>query len=305
MAKQSASRDAGISGRHLVAPAQGGGSRWSAQAAAPRRGEDDGLDSLFDVPAAVLCAFCGQADCSGCVPEEALASGVVAIVPWERSEGGTWKRLWATTTATTQGAEAFFSALPDGSVSPAVRFAVLAEVLAVSGFAAALVPIAAGCLALMFPGAALDLLLDPAMRLAALRWVLVLVPGFSLCVVAAHASHGVALDLGATREGARSQRRRALRAGLYACGWDLMASPLGALMTLLTRGVAAALGALGEGLNMSVPRRASMALLQGVYGLRAEAAVRARRVGSLAAALLIAVSAAAVLALVSLLILLG
>jgi hypothetical protein len=301
MAKQSASRDAGIAGR----PVAGASRSWSAHPGVPRRGEDDQLDSLFDVPAAVLCAFCGQADCAGCVPEEALSSGVVAIVPWERAEGGTWQRLWATTTATTQGAEAFFAALPDGSVSPAFRFAVLAEVLAVGSFAAALVPIAAGCLAMMFPGAALDLLLDPAMRMHALRWALVMVPAFSFFVVVAHASHGVALDVGATRQGARSQRRRALRAGLYACGWDLMASPLGALITLLARGLSAALRVVGEGLNMSVPRRASMALLQGVYGLRADAALRARRVGSMAAALLIAASAAAVLALVSLLVLLG
>ena len=40
-------------------------------------------------------------------------SGVVAIVPWER-KGGTWTRLWATATATTRGADAFFAGTVPG-----------------------------------------------------------------------------------------------------------------------------------------------------------------------------------------------
>jgi hypothetical protein len=140
---------------------------------------------------------------------------------------------------------------------------------------------------------------DPAMRTTLLRWLSVLVPAVSACVVVAHAAHGVALDVGAARQGARPQRRRALRAGLYACGWDLMASPLGALHTLVSRGVRAALGSFGDGLGMSVPRRATTALLQGVYGLRGDAVQRARRVGSMAAMLLVVSSAVLVLALIA------
>ena len=70
--------------------------------------DDDPVDSFFDIPAAVLCATCGQADCPGCTAASETESGVVAIVPWERS-GGMWTRLWATANATTQGAEAFFN----------------------------------------------------------------------------------------------------------------------------------------------------------------------------------------------------
>src|SRR4051812_40651921 len=96
----------------------------------PSRSEDD-LESFFDVPAAVLCAFCGQADCPGCTTATEQASGVIAIVPWERS-GSVWVRLWATANATTQGAEAFFAVLPDGEIRKAMSFAVVAELLAVS-----------------------------------------------------------------------------------------------------------------------------------------------------------------------------
>ena len=72
--------------------------------------DDDPVDSFFEIPAAVLCATCGQADCPGCTAASDTESGVVAIVPWERS-GAVWTRLWATARATTQGAEALHGPL--------------------------------------------------------------------------------------------------------------------------------------------------------------------------------------------------
>ncbi len=240
--------------------------------------DDESIDSLFDVPAAVLCVRCGQADCAGC-SESDEGSGVVAIIPWERP-GATWTRLWATANATTQGAETFFAALPDGPLPPAVRFAILAEVLAVASMIAILVPFAIVAL----PNLMLEVAVNPAVRLSALRWLCVGVPSLAMWMVVAHASHGAALDVGASRHGGRPQRRRALRFGLYACGWDLMTGPLGAAYTLATKGWRAVIE-LG-GAAMRVPARSSAALLQGVYGLRADAAERARRAGTAAAVLL-------------------
>ena len=78
------------------------------------------------------------------------------IVPWERS-GALWTRLWATAKATTLGAEAFFAVLPDGEIPPAMRFAVLAELLAVLSIATILVPLAA----LVLPGLALEVCRTP------------------------------------------------------------------------------------------------------------------------------------------------
>jgi hypothetical protein len=254
-----------------------------------RRRDDDVVDSLFEVPAAVLCATCGQADCPGCIAATETESGVVAIVPWERS-GSLWTRLWATATATTQGAEAFFAVLPDGEVPPAVRFAVLAELLAVLSMAMLLIPIAA----LVLPNLAIDVLSNPSLRGSALRWFLLGVPGLALWMVTAHVTHGAALDVGARRQGARSERRRAVRFGLYACGWDLMSGPLGALMMLMTRGLRDAID-LAE-LAMRVPGRASQAMLSGIYHLPPDRVARARRTGSFAAGLLVVVSGAAVIA---------
>jgi hypothetical protein len=256
-----------------------------------RRRDDDVVDSLFEVPAAVLCAACGQADCPGCTVGSDTESGVVSIVPWERS-GALWTRLWATANAATQGAEAFFAVLPDGEISPAMRFAVLAELLAVLSMATLFVVL----VVLVRPSLIIDIVQDPSQRGTALRWFLFGIPGLTLWMVAAHVTHGAALDAGARRMGARPARRRAVRFGLYACGWDLMSGPLGAVMMLATRGLHDAL-ALAE-LAMRVPGRASQAMLAGVYQLPPDRVARARRAGSVAAALLAIVSAGVVVGLV-------
>lgn len=231
---------------------------------------------IFDVPAAVLCARCGQPDCAGCEDAMDEGSGVVAIIPWERS-GTTWQRLWATARATTFNADLFFSALPDGPVRPAAGFAVLAELLAVTSMFVLLVPV----IALALPGLAAAVVSDPHVRGRALFWTAVAIPCLATWMVVAHAAHGVALDVGARRQGARSQRRRALRFGLYACGWDLMSGPIGAIASAFSEGRKAAGAALSA--SMHVPGRATTALLQGVYSLSPATALRARKWGTWAA----------------------
>ncbi|AGP34929.1 hypothetical protein [Sorangium cellulosum] len=248
-------------------------------------------DEVFDVPAAVLCACCGQPDCAGCAAATDEGSGVVAIIPWERTIDGVWSRLWATSKATTLGAETFFAAIPDGAISAAMRFALLAETLAILSMIVALLPIAA----LALPGLTLELARNPAARESALQWLALGVPGLTVWMVLAHALHGAALDLGARRQGARPERRRAIRFGLYACGWDLMAGPLGALVMLVSGGVKGAEQLLSASLR--VPGRASTALLLGVYALHPGAAERARRAGSLAALALTIASGLAAIAL--------
>jgi len=223
-------------------------------------------------------------------PADLEGSGVVAIVPWERS-GTTWQRLWGTARATTVSADTFFSALPDGPVRPAAGFAVLAELLAVASMFVMLVPI----LALALPGLAAAIVTDPNVRLRALFWTALAIPCLALWMVVAHAAHGVALDAGARRNGGRSQRRRALRFGLYACGWDLMSGPIGALASAFSEGRKAAGQALSA--SMRVPTRATMALLQGVYALSPNNAQRARKWGSWAAVL--ATFASAILVIVA------
>jgi hypothetical protein len=229
----------------------------------PRPRPDESWDQL-DVPAAVVCALCGDPACSGCAFESLSRSGIVAIVPWERP-GSSWlARLWSTARATTKDPESFFGALPDGPLAPALAFAVVTELFATLSWSLlwGVVVVA------VFPGWCRHVALDPEARSLALRIVVAALPGFALMLVSAHAAHGVSLDRGAVKSGAPAARRRALRFGLYATGWDLVIGPFGALVLAVKEGLAAAamVGKLGGGL----PTRSAKAFVRCTYGLNAE-----------------------------------
>jgi hypothetical protein len=245
-------------------------------------------DELIDaeVPAAVVCAHCGDADCPGCL-EEQTRSGVVAVVAWERPGTPALTRLWATARATTLDAERFFETLPDGPLAPAFKFAIVSEVIAAAAMAlAALVPVA-----LIAPGLVYHLLFQETAALA--RLVGAGIPGLAGILVAAHVAHGCALDLGARRSGVRGATSRALRFGLYAAGWDLVIGPLGVLLVALREGPRASLsiGSVGIGL----PGRSARAFLRGCYRLEGKAATPALRASYVAAAISTLVGAFAVI----------
>jgi hypothetical protein len=250
----------------------------------PRR-DDSAFD--FEVPATVVCAACGNPDCIGCgVEEPTHASGVVAIIPWERPGVGLLRRLWQTSHLATTHARLFFGALPEGDLSSALAFALISETIAVSGLA-----IGAFGLALVFlPNLPRLLLDDPALCLSVARGTafggLLLI----VAMVAVHAVHGLSLDFAARRHGAR-RRGRGLRFGLYACGWDLITLPFGLLTLALVEGVAAARRALPLGLT--APLQSAEAYLVGVHGLDPDTArATARRAARFTAVPLLAILAA-------------
>jgi len=246
---------------------------------------DDLLDA--DVPAAVVCAHCGEADCPGCLQEH-TKSGVVAIVPWERSAAPALGRLWTTARATTFDAERFFATLPDGPIAPALRFAITSEIFAATSMALLIgVP-----LGLLMPAWALDLLLHRTSTLA--RAVVLGVPSIAALLVAAHVAHGWALDHGARRAGARPSARRAIRFGLYATGWDLVMGPLGAVVVAAREGLGAALSIVTLGVGL--PGRSARAFLRGCYGLSGASAQPALRASMLAAITATMLGALAVIA---------
>jgi len=225
---------------------------------------------LIDVPAAVVCALCDDPDCTGCEHEQSR-SGVVAIIAWERPLAPVMTRLWSTARMTTRDAESFFEALPDGPVMPALRFAAICELLAASSMLALLIPVAA----VVAPGWLTHVVMDPAARSLALRVIVAGLPGFAALLVLAHAAHGLSIDRGATKQGAQSRKARALRFGLYACGWDLVGGPLGAILVAIKEGVRFAADALHAG--TSVPGIASRAFIRGCYRLEGRAATLALR----------------------------
>ncbi len=249
-----------------------------------RSDADELVDS--EVPAAVVCAHCGDADCPGCLHEQ-TRSGVVAVVAWERPGAHALARLWATARATTLDAERFFESLPDGPIAPALRFAVISEMIAASSVA-----VLGLCgLALLAPAWVKHLLVDEG--LTVVRIVGASVPSIAALLVAAHAAHGLALDYGARRARARGAASRALRFGLYAAGWDLVIGPLGILIVAGKEGARAALSIVA--VSMGLPTRSARAFARGCYQLDGRSAEPALRASYLAAIVATAVGAIAII----------
>jgi hypothetical protein len=239
-------------------------------------GREDPVDDSVDVPAAVICAVCGDAACTGC-ERELSRSGIVAMIPWERPGGDAIARLWQTARATTMTGDAFFEILPDGPMTPALRFALIAELIAATNFVLSSLPL----VALLAPSWVVHLVLDPAARSMTLRLLVVGIPALAILLVAAHVAHGLALDRGARKVGAESRRTRALRFGLYATGWDLVMGPVGALILVLKEGVASALALLK--LSPGLPGRCTRAFLRGTYRLDPARVERASASGTVMA----------------------
>ena len=230
---------------------------------------------LLDFPAAVVCATCGAGDCPGCHDVRVTGhSGVVVFVPWERA-GGFASRFWGTTRASTDGAEAFFSGLPDGPLGTAVSYALVAELAAVGSSLAVCFALGVGLAWALFPAWATFLLSAAQTQLALARVFVVMVASFTWLLVSVHALHGWLLDRAAGRAGAKRATTRALRFGLYAAGWDVVTSPLGALVTLVTAGPRAALGLREHAFR--TPGRATSAMLRGLYRLDGEPAADVKR----------------------------
>ncbi|MBX3231895.1 MAG: hypothetical protein KIT84_12015 [Labilithrix sp.] len=230
----------------------------------------DASGDLVDVPAAVVCALCGDADCAGCEESALSRSGIVSIIAWERPHAPTLSRLWSTARSSTRDAEAFFELLPDGPIAPALRFAATCELLASTAAFLAFVGVAA----VVAPSWLHHVAFDPSARSIALRALVLGLPAFAGMLVVAHAAHGLSIDLGARRNGgARVARSRALRFGLYACGWDLVMGPIGAIVVAIKEGIRPALDLAGS--LSGLPTRATKAFLRGCYRLEGERANKA------------------------------
>ncbi len=277
---------------HLDREHSAGGGRVPAPVPPPDRdSSNDSRDTFgdyLDVPATVVCAYCGDADCGGC-ENDLSRSGIVSVVAWERS-GPALSRLWSTARSTTRDTEGFFELLPDGPIMPALRFAAACELLATSAAFVGTVVIAA----LLAPEWVKSLAFDPSARNIAFRVVVLGLPAFASLLVMAHAVHGLSINVGATRSGVRSARTRALRFGLYACGWDLVMGPIGAVVVLWKEGLAAA-GSLAGSLN-NLPTRATKAFLRGCYRLDGEQAKRALHASYVGAIVATAILSAIVVA---------
>ncbi len=246
----------------------------------PKRGGSgaDEAAELVDVPAAVVCALCGEAECPGCHVDDAWdgASGVLVFVPWERPEKPLFKRFAETTRVTTEGAESFFGELPSGPLLPALRFAALGELLAVGSTVALCGSVAFGLGYLLWPELVSFIGTNAVLRAKFARTLTVAWLAFTAVLLVTRASYGLALYQASKREGAPLHSlRAALRFGLYGAGWDFMTSPLGALWLVAADGRKAPKRLAHYALH--TPGRATAAFMRGIFHLEGVPAKRARR----------------------------
>jgi hypothetical protein len=192
-------------------------------------------------------------------------------LPWEDAERPWRSRLWQTALASSLEPRCFFGELPSGAVEAALAFAIWAEALALgsTGLCAGLL------LWLAAPEFAHALFASWAARgvLVAL-WV-----GSVPVMLCLHVLWGVSLDAGAGRAARRGSWAQGVRFGLYACGWDLITSPAGALIVLFTRGPRRGWASLGAAVR--APRLAQRAYLEACRGYPALVQRRAVRLSML------------------------
>ncbi len=229
--------------------------------------QDDVDAEVSEVPAAVVCAFCGMAECPGC-DATVTRSGVLKLVPWERSGVSARERFLATSRTCVQDASTFFAVIPDGPIPAALTFAFAAELIASTGAFLAI----AGLAFAFVPGSFQTTLFEPHGRTTTWRFAAIGIPSVAAVLVAAHVAHGLALEWG-TGKSSRETFRRALRFGLYACGWDFVLGPVGALWVLVAGGPRDLWTMLGAAKGL--PTRSALAYLKGVHGLEGAATSRA------------------------------
>jgi hypothetical protein len=237
------------------------------------------------VPPVSVCVRCGLALCGGCVP--APGEGRPSLA-WEDSPSHWLLRLWQTALSSSTEPELVFGELSTGSVGAALAFAFLAEALALGS----LVLLGSAGLWLLAPDLAAQLLRHPGAVAAGLG----LLAGSVLLMLVLHVLWGICLDIGGGfGHGRRVDIRLGARFGLYACGWDLMTSPLGLFWSLLVSGPRRGLAAVGAAARAARPaQRAYLEVRRGYDAAARRRAVRLAVVGvgvvilSMGAALLVA-----------------
>ena len=235
--------------------------------------------SNHEVPATVVCSRCGRPDCPGCDPgeDDTAPSRILVPVPWEDRDLGVVLRGWRTVRAACGEPAKFFGGLPSGALGPSLTFAILVELASVGSWIAAF----AGLMRLMFASFVRGLCQNPAtcrsiMLSALTAWV-----GFSGLLVGMRVLYAWMLDKGARRFSTRGHRLVAFRLGLYSTGWDLLSSPLGWLMGVITAGPVGMIGLLKGALK--APSVATASLLQLVYHARPREAEDLRRYATMRA----------------------
>jgi hypothetical protein len=224
---------------------------------------------LRDVPAIAVCAQCGDPSCPGHDFEQSGERPIHRLLAWEDGETPPLRALWHTSMKSASDLELWVRASRStgNGVGPAFTFALACEMVAVVA--------TCGPLAVLGGSIAWYLTHDPRAVLTVLalaaRIALVFVP----MMIIIHLVHHWVIAREGNKLGDPIPRPAALRAGLYACGWDLATGPAGIIAPLLTGDVSAARARM-QG-NSSLYRDATTIWLRDVHGLEGPITNRVRR----------------------------
>lgn len=224
---------------------------------------------LRDVPAVAVCAQCGDPSCPGHDFEQSGERPIHRLLPWEDGESAPLRALWRTSMSSAENLELWVRASRStgNGIGPAFTFALACELVAV---AATCVP-----LALLGGAVAWGLTHDVQVVLSIVglvgRIALVFVP--TMMVI--HLAHQWVIARVGARHGTAISGTAIVRAGLYACGWDLATGPAGVLAPLLSGDVEGARARLRG--NSTLYRDATAVWLHDVHGVDGAAIHAARR----------------------------
>lgn len=224
---------------------------------------------LRDVPAIAVCAQCGDPSCPGHDFEQSGERPIHRLLPWEDGETAPLKSLWRTAMKSASDLELWVRASRStgNGIGPAFTFALACEMLAV----------AATCGPLAILGGTLAWYLTHDVH--AVLTVLAVVARVSLVFVPTmlliHVVHHWVIAREGSKVGDPISRTAAIRAGLYACGWDLATGPAGILAPIFVGDLGAARRRM-QG-NSSLYYDATTIWLRDVHGVEGEITKRVRR----------------------------
>lgn len=224
---------------------------------------------LRDVPAIAVCAHCGDPSCPGHDYEQSGERPIHRLLAWEDGETPPLRALWATSMTAAENLELWVRASRStgNGIGPALTFALACELVAV---AATCVPLAllGGLVAFRLTG-------DGGTVVAVMGLVGRVAAVFVPMMMLIHLAHQWVIARVGARHGMPIGRASVVRAGLYACGWDLATGPAGVLAPLLRGDVAGARARLRG--NSTLYRDATAVWLRDVHGVEGDAIAAARR----------------------------
>jgi hypothetical protein len=224
---------------------------------------------LRDVPAIAVCAICGDPSCPGHDFEQSGERPIHRLLPWEDGETPPLKSLWKTAMTSASDLELWVRASRStgNGIGPAFTFALACELLAVTATCGPLA-LLGGALAWYFTHDA-----HAVATVAGLvgRVSLVFVP--TMLII--HVVHHWVIAREGGKVGDPISRTAAIRAGLYACGWDLATGPAGVLAPLFVGDLAAARRRMRG--NSSLYRDATAIWLRDVHGVEGPITNKVRR----------------------------